>query len=60
VSIGAPGGERHNARHPQFGALLDCPLQAVELENRQRQRDLGRRSGFHFFVQLKLHPLFRN
>ena len=41
--LAAPGRDRDNRVNPQLGDLLDGPLEAVELDQRQKQREPQRR-----------------
>ena len=54
------GDQRHHARDAQLRGLLDRPLHAVELEDRQQQRDVGERGCRQFLAEFKLDFLRRD
>jgi hypothetical protein len=59
MSFSAPRNQGNNLRDPQFGALLDRPFHAIELEDGQQQRDIGGRRGLYLFPKFEFDAPFR-
>ena len=61
MRIRAARDDRNNARDAQLRALLDDPLHAIELEDRESQGDAQwqGRAG-HFFTELELDSVVMN
>ena len=55
VRVGAAGDYGHDSRDSQFGAFLDRPFHAVELENGEQESDAGYGDHRNFFPEFELN-----